>query len=79
MDQQAYASALQQLREAITMLEAAGEQLWQLANERGQADPALPLIIEASDTELRAAVDREVAAHKHVEQALAAVREANPL
>jgi len=63
-------AAIEALRSATVELEEAVRELRQLAELRGQGDDALPLIVFESDHELVAAVAREVAAHRSVEQAV---------
>lgn len=73
-----YRLALRRLREAVDELERADEALGELADERGQTEPGVPLIVSESDTELRAAVDRELAARDAVKRAQAEVDALRP-
>jgi alpha-D-ribose 1-methylphosphonate 5-triphosphate synthase subunit PhnI len=60
MTEPSYRAALDELRAAVDEYEAAVEALNRLAEERGQGDPALPLVVSESDAQLSAAVAREV-------------------
>jgi hypothetical protein len=64
--------SLERLREAAAELQAAVTELRRLADERGQHDDERPLLIDPSDTEFVAAVDRELLAHERVRAAIEA-------
>jgi hypothetical protein len=66
MSHPGYRAALDEFRAAVAEYEAAVEALNRLAEARGQGDPALPLVVTESDTELQAAVARELDAQAAV-------------
>jgi alpha-D-ribose 1-methylphosphonate 5-triphosphate synthase subunit PhnI len=65
------AQALANFSAAVTEYEQAVDALNRLADARGQGDRSLPLVVRPSDTELVAAVHRELTAREASSAALA--------
>lgn len=57
---------LGQFREAVTEYDAAVDAVNVLAEQRGQGDPALPLILREGGNEMAAAIQRELDARDRV-------------
>lgn len=57
---------LDEFREAVAEYEAAVDALNALAEQRGQGDSAIPLIVRQGDDEMSTAIEREVNAHRRM-------------
>lgn len=64
---------LDELRAAVAEYDAAVDALNALAEQRGQGDPAIPLIVREGDDEMLAAIQKESAAHDRVTAVMQAI------
>ena len=69
-----YQIGLDEFRKCADEYEDAVDDLVKLAESRGQGDPSFPLVVSESDTEMRAAIDREVAASRAMSDAMQRLR-----